>query len=113
RVSAPRPPLPGPLAPVAAAVLVFVPPEVAEPGGSHATWAGTVLIAAANGAAFGLLPIGWIVLAAIFLYSLTVDTGQFEIVKHSVLALSDDRRVQALMIAFCFRAFVEGAAGFR
>ena len=65
-----------------------------------------------NGAAFGLLPIGWIVLAAIFLYNLTVETGQFEIVKHSVASLSDDRRIQALLIAFSFGAFVEGAAGF-
>ena len=71
-----------------------------------------MLAAAGNGAAFGLLPIGWIVLAAIFLYNLTVETGQFEIVKHSVAALSDDRRIQALLIAFCFGAFVEGAAGF-
>src|SRR5215468_387964 len=71
-----------------------------------------MLAAAGNGAAFGLLPIGWIVLAAIFLYSLTVETGQFEIVKHSVAALSDDRRIQALLIAFSFGAFVEGAAGF-
>src|SRR5207248_6537925 len=68
--------------------------------------------AALNGAAFGLLPIGWIVLAALFLYNLTVDTGQFEIVKHSVASLSDDRRLQALLIAFSFGAFVEGAAGF-
>src|SRR5262245_36865053 len=52
------------------------------------------------GAAFGLFPIGWIVLAAIFLYTLTVDTGRFEVVKHSVLALSPDRRIQALLIAF-------------
>ena len=58
-------------------------------------------VPAANGAAFGMLPIGWIVLAAIFLYTLTVETGQFEIVKHSVLSLSDDRRIQALLIAFC------------
>src|SRR5213076_1840719 len=56
--------------------------------------------------------IGWIVLAAIFLYTLTVETGQFEIVKHSVASLSDDRRIQALLIAFSFGAFVEGAAGF-
>ncbi|MCS7046870.1 MAG: lactate permease LctP family transporter, partial [Gemmataceae bacterium] len=68
--------------------------------------------AAGNGAAFGLLPIGWIVLMAIFLYNLTVATGQFEIVKHSVAALSSDRRIQALLIAFSFGAFVEGAAGF-
>src|SRR5204862_289656 len=80
--------------------------------GGLLSWAGTVLMAAVNGAAFGLFPIGWIVLAAIFLYNLTVETGQFEIVKHSVMSLSDDRRVQALLIAFCFGAFIEGAAGF-
>ena len=67
---------------------------------------------AAHGACFGLFPIGWIVLAAIFLYSLTVKTGQFEIVKSSVAGLSADRRLQALLIAFSFGAFVEGAAGF-
>jgi lactate permease len=67
---------------------------------------------AAHGACFGLFPIGWIVLAAIFLYSLTVQTGQFEIVKASVVGLSSDRRLQALLIAFSFGAFVEGAAGF-
>jgi lactate permease len=70
------------------------------------------LASAAYGACFGLFPIGWIVLAAIFLYSLTVETGQFEIVKHSVAGLSADRRLQALLIAFSFGAFVEGAAGF-
>src|SRR5204863_2652052 len=75
-------------------------------------WAPTVLAAVGNGAAFGLLPIGWVVLMAIFLYNLTVATGQFEVVKHSVAALSDDRRIQALLIAFSFGAFVEGAAGF-
>ncbi len=67
---------------------------------------------AVTGACFGLFPIGWIVLAAIFLYSLTVETGQFEIVKNSVVGLSADRRLQALLIAFSFGAFVEGAAGF-
>jgi lactate permease len=71
-----------------------------------------MLAAAANGAAFGLFPIGWIVLAAIFLFAITVETGQFEVVKHSVMSLSDDRRMQALLIAFCFGAFIEGAAGF-
>jgi lactate permease len=95
------------------AIFVFAPVEATTPGGpGYAGWAGTVLMSSVNGAAFGLLPIGWIVLAAIFLYVLTVETGQFEIVKHSVLALSDDRRVQALLIAYCFGAFVEGAAGF-
>jgi lactate permease len=70
------------------------------------------LASAGYGACFGMFPIGWIVLAAIFLYSLTVQTGQFEIVKTSVAGLSADRRLQALLIAFSFGAFVEGAAGF-
>ena len=61
---------------------------------------------------YGLFPIGWIILNAVFLYSLTVTTGQFEIVKSSVARLSADRRVQALLIAFSFGAFIEGAAGF-
>ena len=70
------------------------------------------LASAAYGACFGLLPIGWIVVAAVFLFHLTVRSGQFEIVKRSVAALSPDRRVQALLIAFCFGTFIEGAAGF-
>ncbi|MCX7388839.1 MAG: lactate permease LctP family transporter [Planctomycetales bacterium] len=72
----------------------------------------TALAAAAHGAGYGLFPIGWIVVMAIFLYALTVETGQFEVVKRSVAALSPDRRIQALLIAFSFGAFVEGAAGF-
>ena len=68
--------------------------------------------AAGFGAAYGFFPIGWIVFAAVFLYVLTVEAGEFEKVKASVVALSPDRRVQALMIAFSFGAFVEGAAGF-
>ncbi|HJT34814.1 MAG TPA: lactate permease LctP family transporter [Pirellulales bacterium] len=70
------------------------------------------LAAAAYGACFGLLPIGWIVVAAVFLYQLTVRSGQFEIVKCSVAAISPDRRIQALLIAFSFGTFIEGAAGF-
>jgi lactate permease len=70
------------------------------------------LATAVYGAAYGLFPICWIIVTAIFLYSLTVDTGQFEIVKASVATLSDDPRVQALLIAFAFGAFIEGAAGF-
>lgn len=68
--------------------------------------------AAEYGALFGLLPIGWIVVAAVFLFHLTVRAGQFDVVKHSVAALSPDRRIQALLIAFCFGTFIEGAAGF-
>lgn len=64
------------------------------------------------GGAYGFLPIGWIVLNAVFLYNLTVETGQFEIVKQSVGHLSGDRRIQALLVAFSFGAFIEGAAGF-
>jgi lactate permease len=113
RVSAPLAALIGLAGAVLAAIFGFVPPEVADPDGpGQAGWALTVLAAAANGAAFGLFPIGWIVLSAIFLYNLTVSTGHFDVVKRSVLALSDDRRIQALLIAFCFGAFVEGAAGF-
>jgi lactate permease len=113
RVSAPGAALAGLVAAWLTAVFVFTPPEARTAGASGvASWAGTMLAAAANGAAFGLLPIGWIVLSAIFLYNLTVATGQFDLVKHSVLSLSGDRRLQALLIAFSFGAFVEGAAGF-
>jgi lactate permease len=72
----------------------------------------TALATAAYGAAYGFLPIGWIVLNAVFLYNLTVATGQFEILRASVGRLSDDRRVQALLVAFAFGAFIEGASGF-
>jgi lactate permease len=70
------------------------------------------LAAAANGAAYGLFPIGWIVLAAIFVYDITVATGQFAVVRQSVAGLAGDRRIQALLVAFSFGAFIEGAAGF-
>jgi lactate permease len=64
------------------------------------------------GAMYGLFPIGWIVIAAMFLYTITVVSGLFEILKDSVASLSNDRRIQAILIAFSFGAFVEGAAGF-
>src|SRR5258708_25093676 len=63
------------------------------------------------GFAFGLLKIAWIVLAAVFLYDISVETGQFEIMKESVAAITPDRRLQVLLVAFCFGAFIEGAAG--
>ena len=72
----------------------------------------TAAATAVYGAAYGFLPIGWIVLNAVFLYDLTVATGQFEVLKNSVGHLSQDRRIQALLVAFAFGAFVEGAAGF-
>jgi len=68
--------------------------------------------AALNGAAFGLFPIGWIVLNAIFVYDITIATGQFEVVKHTIAGLASDRRIQVLLIGFSFGAFIEGAAGF-
>jgi lactate permease len=67
--------------------------------------------AAALGMLNGLFPIGWIILTAVFLYNLTVESGQFEIIKSSISSLSTDRRLQALLVAFCFSAFMEGVAG--
>jgi len=64
------------------------------------------------GAAFGWFPIGWIVIASLILYRVTVETGKFEIIKDSIGSLSDDRRLQAVLIGFAFGAFIEGAAGF-
>src|ERR1051326_14701 len=64
------------------------------------------------GVAFGLLKIAWIVLAAVYLYDISVETGQFEIMKESVAGITADRRLQVLLVAFCFGAFIEGAAGF-
>jgi lactate permease len=70
------------------------------------------LLAAGYGAGFGLFPIGWIVLNAIFFYDVTVRSGKFEVVKTMIAGLASDRRIQALLIAFSFGAFIEGAAGF-
>lgn len=63
------------------------------------------------GAAFGLLPIGWTVFAAMLLYNVTVETGQFNVIRRSIGGLSTDARVQAVLIGFAFGAFMEGAAG--
>lgn len=64
------------------------------------------------GAAFGIFPIAWICFGSILLYRLAVDTGKFEIIKDSVGGLTNDRRLQAMFVAFSFGAFIEGAAGF-
>ena len=71
-----------------------------------------VLISTLYGAAFGIFPIAWVVFSSILLYRLAVDTGKFEIIKDSVGGLTNDRRLQAMFIAFSFGAFIEGAAGF-
>jgi len=69
------------------------------------------LSASALGMVTGLFPIGWIILTAVFLFNLTVESGQFEVIKRSISSLSPDRRIQALLIAFSFSAFMEGVAG--
>lgn len=85
---------------VAVAILIFkMPPVLAA-------------ISFGYGVAFGALKIAWIVLAAIYLYDISVETGQFEIMKESIAGITSDRRLQVLLIAFCFGAFIEGAAGF-
>ena len=73
---------------------------------------GMAVMSAVYGAGFGLWPIGWIILNVIFLYQLTAEKGEFEILQRSIRDISDDRRLQLLFIAFSFGAFFEGAAGF-
>ena len=80
--------------------------------GAYGMPARLAVAAAGYGAAFGLLPIGWLVVNAIFIYQLSVDTGQFVVLQQQIAGISRDRRIQALMIAFAFGAFIEGAAGF-
>jgi lactate permease len=65
-----------------------------------------------NGALFGIFPIIWIVITAVWVYNMTVESGEFEIIKDSLAALTDDRRLQAIFIAFAFGSFIEGTAGF-
>ncbi len=67
---------------------------------------------AVYGAGYGLFPIGWIVLNVIFMYQLTCESGRFTVLQHSLTGITKDRRLQLLLIAFCFGAFFEGAAGF-
>jgi lactate permease len=74
--------------------------------------AGLALASAGYGAAFGLLPIGWIVLNVIFLYQLTKDKGEFQVLQESLTGVTNDTRLQLVLIAFAFGAFFEGAAGF-
>jgi lactate permease len=69
-------------------------------------------LSAANGALYGLFPICWIIITAVFLFNITVKSGQFEIIKHFMASITSDRRLQALLIAFSFGSFLEGTAGF-
>ncbi|HOI15125.1 MAG TPA: L-lactate permease [Geobacteraceae bacterium] len=74
--------------------------------------AGLAGLAALQGAAFGFFPVSCIVAATILLYNITVQSGHFEVLRASLAGLTTDRRLQALLIAFCFGAFIEGSAGF-
>ncbi|MEH7076125.1 L-lactate permease [Neobacillus drentensis] len=74
--------------------------------------AGMAFMSASQGAVYGIIPIGWIIITSVFLYKLTVKTGQFDIIRSSVVSITEDRRLQALLVAFSFGAFLEGAAGF-
>src|SRR5438876_2262146 len=96
---APRAGAGGALAALLIAVLVYKMP------------AGMATMAFVDGAAFGLLPVGWTIFWAMLLYNITVETGQFAIVRRSVASLSGDARIQAILIGFAFGAFLEGAAG--
>jgi lactate permease len=69
------------------------------------------LLSAAHGALYGLFPICWIIITAVFLYNVTVKSGQFEIIKNFMGSITSDRRIQALIIAFSFGSFLEGTAG--
>ncbi len=80
-----------------------------------AVWGMPVSLAASAtlyGAAYGLFPIVWIVITAVWVYNMTVESGEFEIIKDSLARLTDDRRLQAIFIAFAFGSFIEGTAGF-
>jgi lactate permease len=100
RVSAVRAALAGFLTAAAAAYLVFEMP-------ARMVFAGALV-----GVVFAIFRIIWLIVAAVFLYDIAVTSGQFEVMKGSIARLSADRRVQAVLVAFCFGAFIEGAAGF-
>jgi lactate permease len=70
-----------------------------------------VATAAAHGFIFGMIRIAWIVVASIFLYNVAITTGQFQVMKNSIAGLSSDKRLQLILIAFCFGAFLEGTGG--
>src|SRR5438045_4392610 len=70
------------------------------------------VMSAVFGACYGLFPIGWIILNVIFLYDLNCEVGRFKVLQESLMGISQDRRLQLVLIAFAFGAFFEGAAGF-
>lgn len=70
-----------------------------------------VVAACLHGVVFGFIRIAWIIVASIFVYNVAVETGQFEVMKESIASLSSDKRLQLILIAFCFGAFLEGTGG--
>jgi lactate permease len=96
---APKAGLAGSITAIAVAILIYGMPA------DMALWS------FAHGAAFGLLPVGWTIFNAMLLYNITVETGQFTIIRRSVAGISADARIQAVLIGFSFGAFLEGAAG--
>ncbi|HLA54212.1 MAG TPA: L-lactate permease, partial [Flavitalea sp.] len=74
--------------------------------------AGLAAVSAMHGVIYGLFPICWIVISAVFLFNITIKSGQFEIIRHFMSSITSDRRLQALLIAFSFGAFLEGTSGF-
>src|SRR5436305_3593521 len=96
---APRAGAAGAVTAIVVAIIVYrMPPDMA-------------VMAFVHGAGFGLLPVGWTIFNAMLLYNITVETGQFAVVRRSVAGLSGDARIQAILIGFAFGAFLEGAAG--
>jgi lactate permease len=74
--------------------------------------AGQAILAGSEGAAFGFFPILWIVINAIWVYNMTVVTGHFDVLRRSFAKVSDDQRIQAVIVAFCFGGLLEALAGF-
>ena len=73
---------------------------------------GLTVAAATHGMAYGLWPISWVVVSSVFFYNLSVESGDFEVIRRSLARLTTDRRVQVLLVAFCFGSLIEGIAGF-
>src|SRR3974377_1224922 len=73
---------------------------------------GLAVMATLNGMLFGIFPVGWIIVTAIWVCNMSVESGEFEIIKNSLACIPDDPRLQALFIAFAFGSFIEGTAGF-
>src|SRR5919201_1413460 len=94
------------------AALISLGVAIAVAIGIYGMPVGQTALSTSEGATFGLFPIMWIVVAAIWVYNMTVETGHFAVLRRSFGAISDDQRVQAVIVAFCFGALMEALAGF-